>query len=119
MLVNNFSAGILAAALAVIGFFVFGPPIEAVSKAAGDGVDWLIDHSLLPLASLIIEPAKVLFLNNAINHGVLTRWASRRPPTTASRSCSCWRPTQGRVPGCCWPMRCSAPAWPATPPRRR
>jgi len=72
MLVNNFSAGILAAALAVIGFFIFGPPIEAISKAAGNGVDWLIDNSLLPLASLIIEPAKVLFLNNAINHGVLT-----------------------------------------------
>ena len=72
MLVNNFSAGILAALLAVVAFFVFGPPIEAVSKAAGNGVDWLIDNSLLPLASLIIEPAKVLFLNNAINHGVLT-----------------------------------------------
>jgi PTS system mannitol-specific IIC component len=72
MLVNNFSAGILAALLAVVAFFVFGPPIEAVANAAGDGVDWLIDNSLLPLASLIIEPAKVLFLNNAINHGVLT-----------------------------------------------
>jgi mannitol PTS system EIICBA or EIICB component len=72
MLVNNFSAGILAALLAVVAFFVFGPPIEAVSTAAGNGVDWLIDNSLLPLASLIIEPAKVLFLNNAINHGVLT-----------------------------------------------
>jgi PTS system mannitol-specific IIC component len=72
MLVNNFSAGILAAALAVAGYFVFGGPIEAISNALGDGVDWLIDNSLLPLASLIIEPAKVLFLNNAINHGVLT-----------------------------------------------
>jgi PTS system mannitol-specific IIC component len=72
MLVNNFSAGIASAALAVVGFFAFGPVIEGVSKALGDGVDWLIDNSLLPLASLIIEPAKVLFLNNAINHGVLT-----------------------------------------------
>src|SRR5215213_3884314 len=72
MLVNNFSAGILAAALAVAGYFIFGGPIEAVSKAAGNGVDWLVDHGLLPLASLIIEPAKVLFLNNAVNHGVLT-----------------------------------------------
>ncbi|HEU4547045.1 MAG TPA: PTS mannitol transporter subunit IICB [Microlunatus sp.] len=72
MLVNNLSAGILAAALAVVGFFVFGPPIEAIATALGDGVDWLVDNSLLPLASLIIEPAKVLFLNNAINHGVLT-----------------------------------------------
>jgi PTS system mannitol-specific IIC component len=72
MLVNNFSAGIAAAALAVAGFFAFGPVIEGLSKALGNGVDWLVDNSLLPLASLIIEPAKVLFLNNAINHGVLT-----------------------------------------------
>ena len=72
MLVNNFSAGILAAALAVVGYFVFGPPIETVSNAFGDGVDWLVDNGLLPLASIIIEPAKVLFLNNALNHGVLT-----------------------------------------------
>src|SRR3954464_12159216 len=72
MLVNNFSAGIAAAVLAVLGFFAFGPVIEQVSKGLGNGVDWLGAHSLLPLASLIIEPAKVLFLNNAINHGVLT-----------------------------------------------
>jgi PTS system mannitol-specific IIC component len=72
MLVNNFSAGILAAALAVVGYLLFGPPIEAVAKGAGHGVDWLVSHHLLPLASLIIEPAKVLFLNNAVNHGVLT-----------------------------------------------
>ena len=54
------------------GFYVFGPVIEGISDALGNGVNWLIDHSLLPLASIIIEPAKVLFLNNAINHGVLT-----------------------------------------------
>jgi PTS system mannitol-specific IIC component len=72
MLVNNFSAGIAAALLAVLGFFAFGPVIERISQWLGNGVDWLVAHSLLPLASLIIEPAKVLFLNNAINHGVLT-----------------------------------------------
>ena len=72
MLVNNFSAGIAAAVLAVVGFFSFGPVIEKISEWLGSGVDWLVAHSLLPLASLIIEPAKVLFLNNAINHGVLT-----------------------------------------------
>jgi PTS system mannitol-specific IIC component len=72
MLVNNFSAGILSAGLAIAAFYVFGPVIEGISTALGNGVNWLIEHSLLPLASLIIEPAKVLFLNNAINHGVLT-----------------------------------------------
>src|SRR5918911_3649356 len=72
MLVNNFSAGITSAAIAVVGYFAFGPIIGGISKALGNGVDWLISHHVLPLASLIIEPAKVLFLNNAINHGVLT-----------------------------------------------
>ncbi len=72
MLVNNFSAGIASAAMAVAGFFAFGPVFEALSRAAGNGVDWLVDNGLLPLASVLIEPAKVLFLNNAINHGVLT-----------------------------------------------
>lgn len=72
MLVNNFSAGIVSGALAVAGYFVFGPVVDRVSAALGEGVRFLIDNSLLPFASIIIEPAKVLFLNNAINHGVLT-----------------------------------------------
>ena len=72
MLVNNFSAGILGGALAIFSLYIFGPIITWISDALGSGVNWLIEHSLLPLASIIIEPAKVLFLNNAINHGVLT-----------------------------------------------
>ena len=111
MLVNNFSAGILAAALAVIGHFVFGPPIETVSNALGDGVDWLVDNSLLPLASLIIEPAKVLFLNNAINHGVLTPLGIQQAAENGKSILFLLEANPGRVPGCCWPTRCSAP-WP-------
>ena len=72
MLVNNFSAGILGLILAVAGFFAFGPVITALSNLFEKGVDLLVDNGLLPLASIIIEPAKVLFLNNALNHGVLT-----------------------------------------------
>ena len=72
MLVNNFSAGIASALLAVVGYFAFGPIFAGISSALGAAVDFLIARGLLPLASLIIEPAKVLFLNNAINHGVLT-----------------------------------------------
>ena len=72
MLVDNFSAGIAGLILAVIGFFGVGPIVSAFSRAAGHVVDFLVGHDLLPLTSLFIEPAKVLFLNNAINHGVLT-----------------------------------------------
>ena len=72
MLVNNFSAGILGMILAIVGFFAFGPIMLGVSAFLGGVVDWLVSLSLLPLLSIIVEPAKVLFLNNAINHGVFT-----------------------------------------------
>jgi PTS system mannitol-specific IIC component len=71
MLVRNFSAGILGAGLAILAFLAIGPTVEAISNAMGDAVDFLIDNTLLPLVSIIVEPAKVLFLNNAVNHGVL------------------------------------------------
>ena len=72
MLANNFSAGILGMLLAIIGFFVFGPVMLGISAALGAAVAWLVSLNLLPLLSIIVEPAKVLFLNNAINHGVFT-----------------------------------------------
>lgn len=72
MLVNNFSAGIWGAALALIGFYGISPMVEAFSTAAGNVVQFLVNNGILPLTSIFIEPAKVLFLNNAINHGVLT-----------------------------------------------
>jgi PTS system mannitol-specific IIC component len=72
MLVNNFSAGILAMLLGLLAFFGLAPVLTALSRALGGAVDALVNAQLLPLASIVIEPAKVLFLNNAINHGVLT-----------------------------------------------
>ncbi|KMV17265.1 PTS mannose transporter subunit IIA [Mycolicibacterium conceptionense] len=72
MLVDNFSAGILGMLLAILGFFGVGPIVSSFTRAAGNAVDFLVSNDLLPLTSLLIEPAKVLFLNNAINHGVLT-----------------------------------------------
>lgn len=71
MLINNFSAGILAVVLALFGNIVIGPIVTAISDAAGALVDAMVSARLLPLAAIIIEPAKVLFLNNALNHGVL------------------------------------------------
>ncbi|OBF36478.1 PTS mannose transporter subunit IIA [Mycolicibacterium peregrinum] len=72
MLVDNFSAGILGMLLAILGFFGVGPIVSSFTRAAGNAVDFLVNNDLLPLTSILIEPAKVLFLNNAINHGVLT-----------------------------------------------
>ncbi|GAA2717210.1 MULTISPECIES: PTS mannitol transporter subunit IICB [Actinoplanes] len=70
MLVDNFSAGIIGGLFAILGKLAIGPVVDGLTKAAGNAVDWLLDHSLMPLASILVEPAKVLFLNNAINHGV-------------------------------------------------
>ncbi|MFP3580188.1 PTS mannitol transporter subunit IICBA [Arthrobacter sp. SIMBA_036] len=72
MLVNNFSAGIWGAALALGGFYGLSAVVKLFTTVAGNVVQFLVDNGLLPLTSIFIEPAKVLFLNNAINHGVLT-----------------------------------------------
>ncbi len=72
MLVDNFSSGIVGLILACFGFFGIGPIVSSFSRAASHVVDFLVAHDLLPLTSIFIEPAKVLFLNNAINHGILT-----------------------------------------------
>jgi mannitol-specific phosphotransferase system IIC component len=72
MLIDNFSIGIIGGGLAIFGYQVIEPIVGWITDRLGDGVQSLVSHSLLPVASIIIEPAKVLFLNNAINHGVLT-----------------------------------------------
>lgn len=82
MLVNNFSSGIIGGLLAIGAFKGVGPVVEAFSKALSNGVQFLVNHHLIPLANLIIEPAKVLFLNNAINHGVLSPIALQQASET-------------------------------------
>ncbi|MBS43633.1 MAG: PTS mannose transporter subunit IIA [Nocardioides sp.] len=72
MLVNNFAAGIWGMVLTIVGFVVMSPVVTWISDRLGEGVNFLVNNSLLPFTSIIIEPAKVLFLNNALNHGVLT-----------------------------------------------
>ncbi|TDQ44255.1 mannitol-specific PTS transporter subunit IIC [Actinorugispora endophytica] len=71
MLVNNFSAGIIGGAVALLSMLSIGPLVQWLTNLLGDGVGFLVDSQLLPLVSVFVEPAKVLFLNNAINHGVL------------------------------------------------
>lgn len=72
MLGNNFSAGILGGLLALIGVVAIGPLVGGFSAFLQTGVDLIVKANMLPLANVFIEPAKVLFLNNAINQGILT-----------------------------------------------
>ncbi len=71
MLVNNFSLGIIGGGLVLVAYAVIGRIIEGLTNILSTGVDWLVAHHLIPLVNILIEPAKILFLNNAINHGVL------------------------------------------------
>ncbi|WP_315708748.1 PTS mannitol transporter subunit IICBA [Brenneria uluponensis] len=72
MLVNNFSAGIIGMLLAILAFLAIGPMVEILSRFLSSGVHLMVQHNLLPLASIFVEPAKILFLNNAINHGIFS-----------------------------------------------
>jgi PTS system mannitol-specific IIC component len=72
MLVNNFSAGIIGMICAMLAFWLIGPFVKGVSTAMAGGVHFLVNAGMLPLTSIFVEPAKILFLNNAINHGIFT-----------------------------------------------
>ncbi len=71
MLINNFSAGIVGAILAILAFLGIGPAVEFLSNMLASGVNVLVSNRLIPLANIFIEPAKILFLNNAIGNGIL------------------------------------------------
>ncbi len=82
MLINNFSVGIFGMIIAIIGYWIIGPVMTGILTVLSAGVDVLVSHSLLPLAAIFIEPAKVLFLNNAINHGIFTPIGAEQAATT-------------------------------------
>lgn len=72
MIVNTFSIGIIGVIITALAFFGIAPFVTSATSVLAAGVQFFVDRNLLPLASLFIEPAKILFLNNAINHGILT-----------------------------------------------
>ncbi|CAM4264092.1 PTS mannitol transporter subunit IICBA [Vibrio agarivorans] len=72
MLVNNFSAGIVGMICAILAFYLVGPAVKVLSNGLAAGVNAMVEAGLLPLASIFVEPAKILFLNNAINHGIFS-----------------------------------------------
>ncbi len=82
MLINNFSVGIMGMLLAMFGFLAVGPFMNLILGILSAGVNFLVEHSVLPLIAVFIEPAKVLFLNNAINHGIFTPIATAQAAET-------------------------------------
>ncbi len=72
MLINNFSVGIFGMILAIISYYLIAPFMSLLLTILAGGVEILVNKGLLPLVAVFLEPAKVLFLNNAINHGVFT-----------------------------------------------
>ena len=82
MLINNFSAGLIGMVLAMLGYVAIGPIMSAILAVLSSGVNVLVERGLLPLVSIFIEPAIVLFLNNAINHGVFTPIATAQVTET-------------------------------------
>ena len=71
MLVNNFGLGILSMLVALLGFVVIGPVIQAITLFLAAGATFINNIHALPAISLFVEPAKILFLNNTINHGIM------------------------------------------------
>ncbi|WP_026886612.1 PTS mannitol transporter subunit IICB [Clostridium beijerinckii] len=72
MLVNNFSAGIFGGLVSILAYTCIEPVVTAFSNGLGSLATVVTNMGLLPLIDIFIEPAKILFLNNAINHGILT-----------------------------------------------
>lgn len=72
MLVDNFSLGIISMLLAIAGYLLIGHAVTWLTNLLSSGVNWMLAHKLNPLLAILVDPAKVLFLNNAVNHGIMT-----------------------------------------------
>lgn len=71
MLVNNFSLGIIGAFYCILAFITVGPAIRGLIAVITAGVNWATKNKVIPLLSVFMAPAQVLFLNNVVNHGIL------------------------------------------------
>lgn len=71
MLVDNFSLGLIGVALCMLSYAVVAPTMTAIQNVLAAGVNYMTDHNLIPLTAIFVQPAQLLFLNNAINHGIM------------------------------------------------
>lgn len=70
MVVNNFSLGIIGMIFCLLAYEIVGPAVTAANLFVKSGIEALVATGYLPLLAVINEPAKVLFLNNAIDQGI-------------------------------------------------
>ncbi len=71
MLIDNFSLGIIVGILMVLGMVIVEPVFSTILTILSGGINWFVNQKMIPFTSIFIEPAEVLFLNNAVNHGIL------------------------------------------------
>lgn len=72
MLIHNLLVGIIGGVCCLLGMIVITPLISSVSQMISQAILWLTEMKMLTLAHVLLEPLKVLFFNNIINHGILT-----------------------------------------------
>lgn len=72
MLVRNLLIAAVGGVFCLFGYGLLAPFLGVVSHLASAGIDYLIQERWIVLSNILIEPAKVLFLNNGINHAILT-----------------------------------------------
>ncbi len=106
MVINNFSLGIAGMLLCLLGFEVIGPAVLIANTFVKECIEALVHAGYLPLLSVINEPAKVLFLNNAMIRASIIRWECNRLRLTVNPSSLWWPLTQVRAWGCCWRLPC-------------
>jgi PTS system mannitol-specific IIC component len=71
LLIYNGAAGLVGTLTAVVCYLYVGPLFARTMQMIYQEALLLAQSQLLPLISVIIEPSKLFFFNNVINHGIL------------------------------------------------
>ena len=84
MLTRNLAAAVTGMGFALVAYIGLAPFIHALTQVLMMGVNALWERNLVCLVSLVIEPCKVFFLNNCINHGILLPLAIQQAGETGT-----------------------------------
>lgn len=72
MITANVSVGVIGSLLFLVSYFLLAPLFEGISQVSYQVVDFFVRNNVFAGIHLILEPMKVFFFNNIINHGLLT-----------------------------------------------